>query len=128
MPNDKPPAALRARAVLPGDRLAIDRSRYARVQSLSSFAFALGHGFAVAFRYGVVVLIGLTEEPAPDGILRLREIDLPRALVIANVLAKSVALARYEREIALVLDTIEPAAATCPRAAASRARENRYCG
>ena len=140
--------ALRARAVLLGDRLNIDRARYEQVLSATPFVFRVGQGFAVAFRYGAAVLIGLApaeeaealarlsadlahtvtpqeeervaiallgagdEGPQPDGVLCLRTLDLPRALVIADILAKSVALARYEREIAQVFDTIEPAAQT----------------
>ncbi len=46
-----------------------------------------------------------------SGTLQLRELTPAHALVLADVLGKSVALARYEREIALVFDTIEPAAA-----------------
>lgn len=49
---------------------------------------------------------------APSGVLQLRTLDPGRALVLADILAKSVALARYEREIASVFDTIEPPAAT----------------
>jgi uncharacterized Rmd1/YagE family protein len=44
------------------------------------------------------------------GRLQLRELTPAHVLVLADVLAKSVALARYEREIAAVFDTIEPAA------------------
>jgi uncharacterized Rmd1/YagE family protein len=44
------------------------------------------------------------------GRLQLRELTAAHVLVVADVLAKSVALARYEREIAAVFDTIEPAA------------------
>jgi len=47
---------------------------------------------------------------AAGGVLRIRELTVGHALVIADILAKSVALARYEREIASVFDTIEPAA------------------
>jgi len=142
MPTEAPP---RARAVLLGDRLNVDRSRYEQVLSTTPFVFRLGEGFAVGFRYGAAVLVGLTaaeeaealarlsadlanpvtpqeeervtitlapgdEGPQPDGLLCLRTLDLPRVLVIADILAKSVALARYEREIAQVFDTIEPAA------------------
>jgi uncharacterized Rmd1/YagE family protein len=142
---ETPAAPIRARAVLLGDRLNIDRAHYEQVVSTVPFAFRVEEGFAVAFRYGVAVFIGLTERqeeeatarlaadlvrdgalreeervaialgsdeegPAPDGILRLRALDLPHVLVVADILAKSVALARYEREIAQVFDTIEPAA------------------
>ena len=138
------PARGRARAVLLGERLAIDRARFANVVSAAPFCYRVGEGYVVAFRYGVVVLFGLdpaaeqaalaqfdgdvrhampaeeekvdfetggTEDgPAPDGILRVKTLSLPYVLVIADVLAKSVALARYEREIAQVFDTIESAA------------------
>jgi len=50
--------------------------------------------------------------PTAAGILQLKNLDSARALVIADILAKSVALARYEKEIASVFDTIEPAANT----------------
>jgi uncharacterized Rmd1/YagE family protein len=50
--------------------------------------------------------------PTAAGILHLKSLDPARALVIADILAKSVALARYEKEIASVFDTIEPAANT----------------
>lgn len=49
---------------------------------------------------------------ATNGILQVRELTVAHVLVLADVLAKSVALARYEREIASVFDTIEPAANT----------------
>ncbi|MBL6853693.1 MAG: RMD1 family protein [Alphaproteobacteria bacterium] len=146
MPPEASATPLRARAVLLGDRLNIDRALYEQVVSATPFALRIGQGFAVAFRYGAAVLVGLTPEeeaaalarlstdlanpispqdeervaiallaegdegPQPDGILCLRTLDLPRVLVIADILAKSVALARYEREIAQVFDTIEPAA------------------
>lgn len=44
------------------------------------------------------------------GILQIKELSPAHALVIADVLAKSVALARYEKDIAAVFDTIEPEA------------------
>jgi uncharacterized Rmd1/YagE family protein len=48
---------------------------------------------------------------AAGGILYVKNLTPAHALVIGDILAKSVALARYEREIASVFDTIEPAAA-----------------
>jgi len=136
---------LRARAVLLGDRLNVDRARYDNVLSTAPFCYRDGDGFVVIFRYGAVVMIGASPEreeailalaqdglshpmpieeervalelhpgqdegPTPGGILRMAELSLPRVLVLADILAKSVALARYEREIASVFDTIEPAA------------------
>lgn len=53
----------------------------------------------------------LDEGPSANGVLQLREMSAAHVLVLADILAKSVALARYEREIASVFDTIEPAAA-----------------
>jgi uncharacterized Rmd1/YagE family protein len=44
------------------------------------------------------------------GTLQLKELTAAHALVLADILGKSVALAHYEKEIASVLDAIEPAA------------------
>jgi uncharacterized Rmd1/YagE family protein len=53
------------------------------------------------------------EEGLPaHGALQIRELTAAHVLVLADILAKSVALARYEKEIASVFDTIEPAAGT----------------
>jgi uncharacterized Rmd1/YagE family protein len=132
------------RAVLMGDRLIVDRSAFEGVVSTAPFCFRKGNGYAVVFRYGAVVLIGLSPDEEQDviarlaapvaskpmeeeriafeihpdkeegigggGVLYLRELSVAHALVIADILGKSVALARYEREIAAVFDTIEPAA------------------
>jgi uncharacterized Rmd1/YagE family protein len=135
--------AIRARAVLLGDRLIPDRAAQARVISTAPFAFRKGEGFVVAFRYGAAVLVGL--DPAEEdeslsllsgpasipgareeeriglefgqeegltasGVLQLRELTPAHVLVLADILGKSVALAHYEKEIASVLDAIEPAA------------------
>ncbi|HEY4275061.1 MAG TPA: RMD1 family protein [Rhizomicrobium sp.] len=135
--------SLRARAVLLGDRLILDRTSEARLVSTAPFSFRKGDGYVVAFRYGAAVLIGLsrTEEEesltrlagaatpqagreeeritlelgaeeglSASGALQLRELTPQHALVLADILGKSVALAHYEKEIALVFDTIEPAA------------------
>ena len=138
---------LQARAVLLGDRLTVDRSSRAAVISTAPFAYRKGGGYVVIFRYGAVVLAGLTsaeeeavldelassnlhpaqreeerigisihpeqeEGLAANGTLQLRELTGAHVLVLADILAKSVALAHYERETASVFDTIEPAAAT----------------
>jgi uncharacterized Rmd1/YagE family protein len=140
-------APLSAHAILISDRLIVDRAKYAGVVSAAPFCYRKGGGFVAVFRYGAVVLIGLSpdeekqvigEFPAdtpqsaiveeeraafeihPDkeegatagGIVYIRELTIAHALVLADILAKSVALARYEREIASVFDTIEPAAST----------------
>lgn len=132
-----------AHALLLGDRLSVDRQGFGEPVSTTPFSFRKGDGFAIVFRYGVAVLVGLTDaeerevlsQLAPgkapieeerveflvsaesdDGIaamniVQVRELNPARALVMADVLAKSVALAYYEREIATVFDKIEPAAA-----------------
>jgi uncharacterized Rmd1/YagE family protein len=137
---------LSARAILVSDRLTVDRSKYADVVSAAPLCYRKGDGFVVLFRYGAIVLIGLTPEAEtevlselreevpqftvieeervglevhPDreegataqGIFYIKDLTVAHALVIGDILAKSVALARYEREIASVFDTIEPAAA-----------------
>jgi uncharacterized Rmd1/YagE family protein len=139
------PVVLSARAVLVGDRLIVDRSKYTGVVSAAPFCYRQGEGYVVVFRYGVVVFVGLTETeekealaqfltetPQPvaveeervsleihpgqeegataSGVFFIRELSVAHVLVLGDVLAKSVALARYEREIAAVFDTIEPQA------------------
>jgi uncharacterized Rmd1/YagE family protein len=135
---------LKVHAVLLGDRLVADRSSNPDMVSSSPFCFRKGNGYAVIFRYGALVLIGLTPEEekqvleqyaqgsqsveeerlelalAPDqdeglsadGKLQIRALTSAHVLVMADILAKSIALARYEHEIAAVFDTIEPAATT----------------
>ncbi|MDB5739944.1 MAG: hypothetical protein JWP16_984 [Alphaproteobacteria bacterium] len=138
---------LAARAVLLGDRLTVDRSGHTGVISTAPFAYRKGDGYVVVFRYGAVVLAGLSgdeeravlDEIAPEkahsgpreeerigievrpdqeeglaanGALQVRELTAAHILVLADILAKSVALAHYERETASVFDTIEPAATT----------------
>lgn len=136
---------LSAHAVLVSDRLVVDRSRYTGVVSAVPFCNREGDGYVVAYRYGVVVFIGLTdaeekealarfptdapaagpieeervaleiradgeEGGAGNGVFQIKELSVAHALVLGDILAKSVALARYEREIASVFDTIEPQA------------------
>lgn len=142
-------APLTARAVLLGER--IDTAGLERRDALSTMplAFRVGDsGMAVAFRYGVVVLVGLdplaedevirgiaprvldpfklreeeTIRLAPldgrneradlDGVVRIADLSPERMLVVADALAKSAALAHDERQVAEVLDTIEPWART----------------
>ncbi|HWA30625.1 MAG TPA: RMD1 family protein [Rhizomicrobium sp.] len=129
-------------ALLIGDRLVVDRSGFDGVVSTAPFCFRKADGYAVVFRYGALVLIGLSAEDEKDviaqfaqgnrpieeeriafeihpdkeegigggGLLYMRELTVAHALVIGDILAKSVALARYEREVASVFDTIEPEA------------------
>src|SRR5215813_145849 len=149
------PAAKRqltARALLLGERIDVAGLERSDVISTTPLAFRVGHeGYAVLFRYGALVLIGLSvvEEDelirglkpriagafnrpedesvtieivpdrdgqiAPGGPIFTRDLSPPRLLVIADVLAKNVALSRDEREVAKVIEVIEPFAATLAR-------------
>lgn len=134
-----------ARALLLGERIDTAGLERSDVISTAPLAFRVGAaGFAVLFRYGVVVLIGLspieedevlrginarvvgpyakiedevaTIEIGPDredqvvtGVLiAVKDMSPPRILVIADVLAKNVALVRDEREVNKVLEVIDP--------------------
>jgi uncharacterized Rmd1/YagE family protein len=55
------------------------------------------------------------EQIAPGGPITVRDLSAPRLLVIADVLAKNVALARDEREIRKVVEVVEPFAAELAR-------------
>jgi uncharacterized Rmd1/YagE family protein len=142
-----PPPVLRctARALLLGERIDSAGLERSDVISTAPLAFRVGAaGYAVLFRYGVVVLIGLspieedevlrgirprvtspaakiedevaTIEVAPDrddqimtgGPISVKDLSPPRLLVVADVLAKNVALVRDEREVNKVLELIEP--------------------
>lgn len=136
-----PRTAPLAHALLVGDRLSADRSARRDVISSAPFCFRQGQGYVVLFRYGALVLVGLTaaeeaeivthyahaapieeerielsirpdqeEGVAGDGKLQLKAFTPAHVLVLADILAKSIALARYEREIGSVFDTIEPVA------------------
>jgi len=48
------------------------------------------------------------EQAVPGGPIAVRDLSPPRLIVIADALAKSVALARDEREVRRVFDVIEP--------------------
>ena len=145
-PEINPPSSRRKmRALLLGDR--IDTSGLERTDVLSTapLAFRAGKdGVVTVFRYGVVVLFGVsaleedevlrslrgrvirpielredetaTIEIAPDkdeqilpgGPILLRAITPEHMLVIADALAKSVVLARDEREVSAVIEIVEP--------------------
>src|ERR1700681_4238611 len=146
-PTPLPIPAMRvtARALLLGERIDTAGLERSDVISTTPLAFRVGGaGYAVLFRYGVAVLIGLspieedevvrgigaritgaykkiedetaTIELAPErddqvvtgGSISLRDLSPPRVLVIADVLAKNVALVRDEREVNKVLELIEP--------------------
>jgi uncharacterized Rmd1/YagE family protein len=135
----------KVRALLLGDR--IDTSGLERTDVLSTtpLAFRAGHdGLVTVFRYGVIVLFGLSvleedevlrglrdrvvrpvepredetaiieispdkeEQILPGGPVLLKAITPEHMVVIADALAKSVVLARDEREVSSVIEVIEP--------------------
>src|SRR5215472_12788918 len=143
---------LTARALLLGERIDVAGLERSDLISTTPLAFRAGNeGYAVLFRYGAVVLIGLSvieedelmrglkprivgafarpedesvaieigperdDQIAPGGPISMRDLAPPRLLVIADVLAKNVALSRDEREIAKVIEVVEPFAATLAR-------------
>lgn len=57
-------------------------------------------------------LEGHEERADPDGVVRIADLSPDRMLVVADALAKSAALAHDERQVAEVLDAIEPWART----------------
>jgi uncharacterized Rmd1/YagE family protein len=134
-----------ARALLVGNRIETAGLERSDVLSTLPLSFRAGaNGAAILFRYGVIVLIGLTpleedevlrslepriwgelarreEETAivevsadaedqipPGGPIYVKAMSTERLLAIADALAKSVVLARDEREVASVFDIIEP--------------------
>lgn len=136
---------IRAHARLLGERINTLGFEGEAVISATPLGLKVGsEGLALLYRYGAVVMIGLTptEETAflqrlegrisgpfdpaedetllilirpdedeavtPQGMIQLREGSAERFSVIADVLAKSVALARAEREVADVYDQVEP--------------------
>lgn len=141
-----------ARALLLGERIDVAGLDRSDAISTTPLAFRVGReGHAILFRYGALVLIGLSvveedelvrglkpriagafsrpedesviieiapdrdDQIAPGGPISMRDLSPPRLLVIADVLAKNVALSRDEREVAKVIEVIEPFAATLAR-------------
>jgi uncharacterized Rmd1/YagE family protein len=147
VPDSVAPRRLVARALLVGDRIDTGGLERKDLIATTPLAFHAGQGFVAIFRFGVIVLVGLTpleeddvitrirarvtgprartddetaqidiaplaeEKIPPGGPLMLRELTDQRFLVIADALAKSVALGRDERLVNGVFDTIEPFAA-----------------
>jgi uncharacterized Rmd1/YagE family protein len=172
MPDPTPlplsPTRSTARALLLGERIDTAGLERSDVISTTPLAFRVGSGgYAVLFRYGVIVLLGLspieedevlrgirprltgpydkvedevaTIEIAPDhddqvatgGSISVKDLTAPRLLVVADVLAKNVALVRDEREVARGLELIEPFAtrlATTGRAPFNRRNMLRLVG
>ncbi|HZP78480.1 MAG TPA: RMD1 family protein [Pseudolabrys sp.] len=140
-----------ARALLLGDRLDTAMLERSDVISTAPLAFRVDTGYAVLFRYGIVVLVGLSpiqedeilrglrprviapyartedesavieitseqdDQIVPGGQIIVRDLSPPRLLVVADALAKNVALARDEREVSKVFEVTEPFAAELAR-------------
>ena len=147
---------LTARALLMGERIDTAGLERSDVIATNPLAFRVGpSGYCVLFRYGVVVLVGLSpiqeddlvrglgnriggrftrvedevasieidperdEHIGPGGPIVVRDLSPPRLIVIADALAKNVALARDEHEVSKVLEVIEPFAAELARSGRS---------
>jgi uncharacterized Rmd1/YagE family protein len=152
LPVPAPKRRLTARALLLGERIDTAGLERSDLIATTPLAFRVGsEGYAVLFRYGVAVLVGLSpveeddvvrqlsariigrfpraeEESivieiapdgddaiAPGGPIVLRDLTPPRLLVVADALAKNVALSRDEREVSKVIEVIEPFAAALAR-------------
>jgi uncharacterized Rmd1/YagE family protein len=144
-PAAAPAVQKKVHALLLGDR--IDTTGLERTDVLSTvpLAFRAGHeGVVTVFRYGVVVLFGMSlleedevlralagrligpfvqredetatieinpdkdEQILPGGPIALKAVTPEHMVVIADALAKSVVLARDEREVSAVIEVIEP--------------------
>jgi uncharacterized Rmd1/YagE family protein len=140
------------RALLLGERIDVAGLERSDVISTTPLAFRVGqNGYAVLFRYGAVVIVGLSpieedelirglkprvtgpfprpedesglieiasdreDQIAPGGPITLRDLSPSRLLVVADALAKNVALSRDEREVSKVIEVVEPFAATLAR-------------
>ena len=132
-------------ALLLGDRIDTAGLERTDVLSATPLAFRAGHdGVVTVFRYGVVVLFGMSileedevlralhsriirpvkqredetatieiaadkdEQILPGGPILLKAATPEHMVVIADALAKSVVLARDEREVSSVIEVIEP--------------------
>ncbi len=144
-PKSPAAAGRKVRALLLADRIDTSGLERTDVLSITPLTFRAGHdGLVTIFRYGVVVLFGLsvleedevlqrlhqrivrpvtlreeetaTVEIAPDrdeqilpgGPIQVKAITPEHMVVIADALAKSVVLARDEREVSSVLEVVEP--------------------
>jgi uncharacterized Rmd1/YagE family protein len=136
---------IRAHALLLGERLSTAGMEHEGMVATAPLSFKAGRaGLTALFRYGAVVLIGMSNaeeaevlgdiaervsspETVPEeetariviqadqdeqinsaGAIQLRAASPDQLLIIADALAKSVALARDERRLAEVIDAIEP--------------------
>jgi uncharacterized Rmd1/YagE family protein len=135
------------RAIEVGDRIETARLERSDLSSDNPVAFEEGeNGFVVIFRFGVIVLFGLSpleeervisglkerigrpraqreeetvtlltpaerdDHVSAAGVIHVRSFSPERAIVIADALAKSVAMASDEREVALTFDNLDPVA------------------
>jgi uncharacterized Rmd1/YagE family protein len=149
-------ARLTARALLLGERIDTAGLERSDVISTTPLAFRVGpSGYCVLFRYGAIVLVGLSpleeddvvrslgariigrfarmedetavieidpgrdEQVAPGGPISVHDLSPPRLIVIADALAKNVALGRDEHEVSKVFEVIEPFAAELARSGRS---------
>ena len=92
-------------AVLIGLRLVEEEESLALLSGPAGYA-----GTREEERVGLEIVPGQEEGFTAAGALQLKELTPAHALVLADILGKSVALAHYEKDIASVFDTIEPAA------------------
>ena len=77
---------------------------------------------------GRILLVGEAEDRvAPNGAIALKDLSNERFLVFADAIAKSVALARDEREVNSVFDKVEPLANVLGRTAARCATAAKCC-
>ena len=143
--DGSPTRSIRAHALLLGERLSTIGMENDGVVATAPLSFQSGQtGLTALFRYGAVVLIGMSEieeaeiladiagrisapESTPEeetakiviqpdqdeqinatGAIQLRAASPEQLLIIADALAKSVALARDERRLTGVIDAIEP--------------------
>src|SRR5262249_22033789 len=150
------PLGLPARALLVGERIDTAGLERSDVISTTPLAFRVGpSGYCVLFRYGVIVLVGLSpleeddvvrglgaritgrferiedetttieidpgrdEQVAPGGPIIVRDLSPARLIVVADALAKNVALSRDEHEARKVFEVIEPFAAELARSGRS---------
>src|ERR671931_523239 len=112
--SKSPPPGTRisARAFFVAERINTAGLERGDVLSTAPLAFRVGdNGVAVLFRYGVVVLIGLNaleEDEFLRGPICLQSLSPERLILVGEALAKSVVLARHEREVSAVFDKTEP--------------------
>jgi uncharacterized Rmd1/YagE family protein len=148
IPSADSALAIRARAVLLGERIGRGGVDADGVITAAPLSFRVGgHGLVAVFRYGAVVMFGLSEAQeastltglaervsgpeatleeetaqivvrpdeeehiTPTGAIQLSRASPDHLLVVADAMAKSVALARDERQVADVFDALEPFAA-----------------